>query len=184
MRINLSSLPPIPAAANCYSHRVYLQIQSWLGNFNEPTDWGWHEPTKGRGLEPIRTTLEPAPENLLKIVTCGGRINDCGASCGCRKAGLLYSIACKYCSGQTCSNVAVIDEEVVVDENDLDFPSQVVHWPSSSIITNRDKAQDSDTESIGSIQSTSSRTSDESRSESPSQQPLKKDYLQDNNKTM
>ena len=34
-------LPPTSDAAKFHSHRVYLQVQAWLGNNMEPTEWGW-----------------------------------------------------------------------------------------------------------------------------------------------
>lgn len=36
----IGSLPPTSSAANQHSFRVYLQIQSWLGNHKNPEDWG------------------------------------------------------------------------------------------------------------------------------------------------
>ena len=39
--IECSSLPPTSSAAEQHSFRVYHQIQTWLGNELNPTEWGW-----------------------------------------------------------------------------------------------------------------------------------------------
>ena len=38
---NLATLPPTSAAAKQHILRTYLQVQKWIGNELEPTDWGW-----------------------------------------------------------------------------------------------------------------------------------------------
>lgn len=99
---NPSSLPPSPEAANQHSRRVYYQVQLWLGNSLDPLEWGWRETP--RGLQAIPTTNKAAPDSLMKLITCGCKGN-CGAACGCRKAGILCSVACRHCGGENCTNI-------------------------------------------------------------------------------
>ncbi|GBP47881.1 hypothetical protein EVAR_33597_1 [Eumeta japonica] len=43
---------------------------------------------------------------------------NCGAMCGCQKAGMKCSAVCFHCSGETCSNVMELSE--LINENDFD----------------------------------------------------------------
>ncbi|KYN08445.1 hypothetical protein ALC62_00577 [Cyphomyrmex costatus] len=91
-RFNVSTLPPTTSAAHQHIFRAYLQIQTWLGNYKDPQEWGWKR--SNNVLEPVCTKSEPAPPELLKIVACKCK-ERCGAACGCRKAGLKCSPICK-----------------------------------------------------------------------------------------
>ncbi|GBP04365.1 hypothetical protein EVAR_6560_1 [Eumeta japonica] len=55
---NLSSLPPTQDTARFHTFRVYHQVQSWLGNYNDPKT--------GAGkmwklLMPVQNSKPPAP---------------------------------------------------------------------------------------------------------------------------
>lgn len=101
--VQLSTLPPASVAAHQYTNLVYYQIQTWLGNDLEPQEWGWM--LESGILEPIRTLLPPARTELQNIIFCNCK-NGCGSRSGCRKSGLLCSLACGQCNGQTCLNAA------------------------------------------------------------------------------
>ena len=108
---NLATLPPTSAAASQHCLRVYLQVQQWLGNNLEPTEWGWHS-REGK-LFPVTTNLPAVPENLLNLISCQCKITtqkDCGDKCECRKVGLVCSKFCYYCEGNGCSNMPVADD--------------------------------------------------------------------------
>ena len=55
-------------AAKYHSLRTYQQVQAWLGNELLPSLWGWSINT--RGVLPISTTRNAAPDDILKIVSC------------------------------------------------------------------------------------------------------------------
>ncbi|GBP36965.1 hypothetical protein EVAR_96958_1 [Eumeta japonica] len=112
---NLSSLPPTQDTARFHTFRVYHQVQSWLGNYNDPEDWGWKK--CGKLLMPVQNSKPPAPPELLKLIFCKCKGN-CGAMCGCQKAGMKCSAVCFHCSGETCSNVMELSE--LINENDFD----------------------------------------------------------------
>ncbi|GBP54092.1 hypothetical protein EVAR_81260_1 [Eumeta japonica] len=66
----------------------------------------------------------------IDLCKCKG---NCGAMCGCRKAGMKCSAVCFHCSGETCSNVMELSE--LINENDFDdeppthtFLLQFSHW--------------------------------------------------------
>uniref|UniRef100_V5I848 Tesmin/TSO1-like CXC domain-containing protein n=1 Tax=Anoplophora glabripennis TaxID=217634 RepID=V5I848_ANOGL len=125
---NLSSLPPTQDTARLHSLRVYHQVQSWLGNYNDPQDWVWKK--YGQILMPIQSSKPPAPPELLKLIFCRCKGN-CGAMCGCRKAGLKCSAVCLNCSGETCSNIMEISK--LIEENDFEdeLPTMTpLHSPS------------------------------------------------------
>ncbi|GBP75996.1 hypothetical protein EVAR_55903_1 [Eumeta japonica] len=66
---------------------------------------------------PVQNSKPPAPPELLKLIFCKCKGN-CGAMCGCQKAGMKCSAVCFHCSGETCSNVMELSE--LINENDFD----------------------------------------------------------------
>ena len=87
-------------------------------------DWGWKK--SDWGLEPVTSEQEPIPRVLLNIILCGCT-TQCSNACGCRKAGLKYSILCKLCCSETCTNVNVDAEDSDEDDEDdyNDLPTMV-----------------------------------------------------------
>lgn len=134
-------------------------MQTWLQNDLDPKDWGWKK-CQFQRLKPITTVLEPASSRLMNLISCSCSVNDCGPQCGCRKAGVPCSVACKHCSGEDCSNARVIevDDDDVLDDDELDVPSQVVHF-------NKYNKQQNDRQSSG------SSSAETTRSESPQEPP-------------
>lgn len=65
---HLASLPPTEAAAQQHSLRVYFQVPRLLGNEKDSEQWGWKK-TKC-GLLPVPTLQPPAPETVLKLISC------------------------------------------------------------------------------------------------------------------
>lgn len=105
----LASLPPTSASARFHCLRAYLTIQQWLGNDDIcPTDWGW-ELVDGK-LLPIPTDQAPAPDRVLKIVSCGCKVG-CGKRCKCVRAGLFCSPMCSSCTGLTCKNCTIPQQQ-------------------------------------------------------------------------
>ena len=66
--VHPQTLPPISSAAKYHSLRVYYQIRQWQGTEDgmSPQDWGWKE--SDGILIPATTDLDPAPNELLRIV--------------------------------------------------------------------------------------------------------------------
>lgn len=101
-KFQLARLPPTKDAATHHVFRTYLQVQTWLGNDIVPSVWGWS--LTRRGVVPIRTTRNAAPDNILNIVFCKCKKGCSNAACSCKKAGLRCSTLCKNCSGHACEN--------------------------------------------------------------------------------
>lgn len=115
---NLASLPPTRDAATQHILRTYHQVQSWCGVEKNPQEYGWQRTTTG--LDLIRTTKAPAPDALLKSISCKCQ-KGCGAACGCRKTGLKCSVLCRYCNGDLCENTAeILDDDDCNMEDDAD----------------------------------------------------------------
>ena len=114
-KFNLAALPPTSTAAEQHIYRTYLQVQVWHQYDIEATEWGWKKTF--HGLDPITSTAQPAPESLLKMISCKCKTN-CGKKCGCRKSGLKCSIICQGCCGQTCDNIIELHEVLDYDEDD------------------------------------------------------------------
>lgn len=114
-KFNLVSLPPTAAATKQHSFRTYHQVQTWYGIEKNPEERGWKKSKSG--LTPVKTTKDPAPEKLLKFISCECK-KGCVSACGCKKAGLKCSVICMYCNGDACSNVAIILNDS--EDEDLD----------------------------------------------------------------
>lgn len=97
----LAVLPPTSAACAQHSLRVYLQVQEWLGKTLNPQEWGWK--SLENALLPVPTTLPPAPDHLLNLISCNCK-STCGKNCDCVRAGLQCSLMCGHCRGSTCLN--------------------------------------------------------------------------------
>ena len=114
--VQVHTLPLSSAAASYHSLRVYLQVQTWIGNGDsmEPLEWGWDR--TDNMLLPIKTHLQPAPDDLLKIIRCQCKSNCDSKRCTCRKHGLECSSGCRECQGISCSNAQEFDLDIYDDE--------------------------------------------------------------------
>jgi hypothetical protein len=80
-KFNIAWLPPTEAAAQ-HSFRTDHQVQQWYGNQQNAEQWGWKR--NKNELIPITTLEPPAPESLLKLISCKCK-KRCQKACGCRK---------------------------------------------------------------------------------------------------
>ncbi|CAH1099340.1 unnamed protein product [Psylliodes chrysocephalus] len=96
---NLAVLPPISDACHHHSLRT-------------PEDHGWRRTTTG--LDAVRMAKEPAPDVLLKSISCRCK-KGCGSACCCRKIGLKCLILCLHCTGMSCENIT--DQIALDDDN-------------------------------------------------------------------
>lgn len=112
------SLPPTYDSARYHSYRVYHQVQTWLGNGLDPTQWGWllYKCQNAEKLKTVKMQRDPAPASLLKLVKCNSHFKCNKNTCSCRKNGMLCSLACSHCKGITCTNTAVDTEAVPLDD--------------------------------------------------------------------
>ena len=70
-KLTPENLCPTERAIHFHSQRVYLQTQKWKlldEHCRNPADWGFYR--HGSGMKPIKTDLEPAPDNVLNIIRC------------------------------------------------------------------------------------------------------------------
>jgi hypothetical protein len=98
----LESLPPTSDSAKQHSFRAFFQIQMWRSKTLDPLKWGW-KMVDGQ-LKPITTEQPPAPQQLLRLVSCICKKGCEKRSCECIRSGLKCSNMCGYCSGHGCSN--------------------------------------------------------------------------------
>ncbi len=126
-KFNLACLPPTSDAATQHSMRTYHQVQKWIGNNLPPENWGWKQSPSG--LIPIKALQEPAPPELLKLISCRCE-KGCEKRCGCRKAGLKCTDICFSCHGRACSNSKSIDYDE--SETDDDHEAEKEQWASQS----------------------------------------------------
>ena len=103
-------LPPTSDAARFHSQRVYLQVQAWIGNKMNPTEWGWrlHSINHVAMLKPIKMEQAAAPPSLLKIIKCNCAGKCDKKTCSCRKIAMECTLACGQCRGISCTNWVMI----------------------------------------------------------------------------
>ncbi|GBM24354.1 hypothetical protein AVEN_202337-1 [Araneus ventricosus] len=65
---NMASLPPTETAFHQHSRRVYNLVQRWLANKKRPEDWDWERTISG--LQPVKTLKPPAPDSILRKISC------------------------------------------------------------------------------------------------------------------
>ena len=112
MTFQPSRLPPTSSAAKFHLLRAYYQIQEWksLGSVNlDPQQWGWELSTNK--LLPIMSDKPIAPPELLKTVHCQCKTDCKTARCTCRKHGLVCTIACGECRGESCTNANALESD-------------------------------------------------------------------------
>nr|CAD7449104.1 unnamed protein product [Timema bartmani] len=82
-------------------HQLRL-VQTWLGNALNPEQWGW---SRQHGeFMPIKTTLEPAHQVILKMILCSCKGSCSSPQCTCVKSGVTCESLCKNCEGVSCVN--------------------------------------------------------------------------------
>ena len=111
-------LPPTSAAAKYLSYREFLKVNQWKNIECDimPESWGWK--VTETGFKPIATDIEPAPQELLKMIPCKCTTDCSSARCSCQKHGLPCAQACGQCRKSGCQNASPYVKD---DENeDLD----------------------------------------------------------------
>ena len=109
--VEVHTLPPTSNAAHFHNLRVFHQVKEWIGEADnmEAKDWGWS--IEDNICVPIRSSLPPAPDELLKTIYCRCKTNCDSKRCNCRKHGLECSVACTECRGNTCSNMSACEDQ-------------------------------------------------------------------------
>lgn len=107
-------MPLTEDAAKQLSLRAYHQVQLWRDKEKNPLEWGWK--STSTGLMPITTVQNPAPDALLRTISCKCK-RGCRGAYSCRKSGLQCSIVCANCH-QSCENTAKTDH--VIEEEEVD----------------------------------------------------------------
>ncbi|KAJ8870732.1 hypothetical protein PR048_027031 [Dryococelus australis] len=102
----LAALPPTSAACAEHSLWTYYQLTGWK--------------LAGEFLVPVLTSRTPAPESLLRLVSCDCK-TDCGYRRECRRAGLACSTMCGHCRGGSCMNIKI---QVFHGSDDEDDPEE------------------------------------------------------------
>ena len=108
--LQVQKLPPTSDAASLHSMRVYHQVQHWLGNELDSCEWGWYASNENL-LLPIKATLPPGPQELLKVIRCSCKTGCDSMRCGCRKHGLKCTQICGECRGHGCTNSENVEVE-------------------------------------------------------------------------
>jgi hypothetical protein len=110
---DLAKLSPTSEAAYQHLLRVYLQVQWWLDNPLQPTEWGWRHEYSAitSSLRPVPNTSVFVPDDLLRLVSCKCK-TPCRPYCGCRKSGMNCSPMCEHCNGLSCLNASSYNENI------------------------------------------------------------------------
>ncbi|KYN03290.1 hypothetical protein ALC62_05871 [Cyphomyrmex costatus] len=108
----LENLPPTEGAAKQHAFRIYLQLQKWLGNHINVTEWGWK--SEGNMLLPIYTDEPLIPDEILKKISCSCTSGCKTKNCGCKKNFLKCTNVCLHCCMTQCDNFA--STEIQIDD--------------------------------------------------------------------
>ena len=95
-KVDHRRLPPTSSTAKYHSLRMYHQIQEWLFNPLDASEYGWILNSGGK-YEPKYTDKAVAPPTLLKSVSCG-----CKSDCSYKQWGCKQLNFCGY--GDNCEN--------------------------------------------------------------------------------
>src|SRR6218665_984706 len=97
-------LPPTDSATKLQLRRVYYQVMAWIGKAEcmDAMDLGWN--LQDNRLAPVMSTMNAAPDILLKVIHCNCLNPYKTLRCSCRKNGLSCTSACGPCQVTKCNN--------------------------------------------------------------------------------
>ena len=107
----MSQLPPTEDATSHHSLRVYIRIQTWLGNDLNALDYGWTRDNEAK-LVPIILQSAPVPAYLGTTESCKCTTGYKNRRCACVKAGVL----CKYYTCTQCTNYGPAEAEDIISD--------------------------------------------------------------------
>ena len=81
-------LPPTESATKLHCRRAYYQVMVWAGKDEgmDPKNWGWF--LQDNRLVLLMSTMNAAPDNMLKIIHCNCSTAGKTLRCSCRRYGL------------------------------------------------------------------------------------------------
>ena len=94
---------PTEYATNLHCHRAYYQVMVWAGKeegMDLRTSAMWIQ--QDYRLLPLMSTMNAAPDNLLKIIHCNCFTACKTPRCSCRRYGLPCSTVCGPCQIDEC----------------------------------------------------------------------------------
>ena len=97
-------LPPTESATKLHCRRAYYQVIVWAGKEEgmDPRNLGWN--LQDNLLVPVMSTMNAAPDNLLKIIH-GNCSTACKTlRCSSRRYGLSCTTVCGPCQFEECDN--------------------------------------------------------------------------------
>ena len=128
-KVDHRRLPSTSSAAKYHSLQVYYQIQEWLFNPLDPSEYGWILNSGGKH-EPKYTDKAVAPPTLLKSASCGCE-SDCSSKrCRCKQLDFQCSDYCgcgDNCENQTSATRGYQEDELKEDDQELRDNTEGVH---------------------------------------------------------
>src|SRR3978361_1380328 len=112
------NIPPTEGAAKQHIYRSYLQLQKWMGNDCDATQWGW-KVVDGM-LLPHYTDEALIPSDILKKNSCRCETGCKSKVCSCKKHGLKCSNLCLNCNETVCCNFEITHAQNI-DEDSCDL---------------------------------------------------------------
>ena len=82
-----------------------------------PTEWGWE--IKDGLVFPIYTNAAAAPDELLNVIDCNCKTDCATVRCSCRRHGLVCTLGCGECRGESCMNSINKMLEAELEDGDL-----------------------------------------------------------------
>ena len=100
---------------------MYHQIQEWLFNPLDPSEYGWILNSGGK-YEPKYTDKAVALPTLLKSVSCGCKSDCSSKQCGCKQRDFQCPDYCgcgDNCENQTSATRGYQEDELEEDDQEL-----------------------------------------------------------------
>ena len=97
-------LPPTESAIKLRCRGAYYQVMVWAGKDEgmDPMNWGWI--LQDNRLVPLMSTMNAAPDNLLKIIHCNCSTACKTLRCSCRRYRLPCTTVWGPCQIEECDN--------------------------------------------------------------------------------
>ena len=97
-------LPPTESATKLHCRRAFYQVMVWAGKEEgmDPRNWEWN--LQDNRLVPLMSTMNDAPDNLLKSIHCNCSTACKTLRCSCRRYGLPCTTICGPCQIEECDN--------------------------------------------------------------------------------
>lgn len=122
-QVSTDNMPPTQAALKPAIQRCHYQCTEWNRdtqahpNLPTPTDYGWK--LANGEFEPIMCTIPCAPEEILNLIKCACKKNNCSQRCKCSTQKIHCTEMCECAADpEFCSNIRTDEKNSYYTDSD------------------------------------------------------------------